>query len=262
MSEDCNYYNLPNQSSVCFFGGANNTNDDCKSRPGNRECNTNDEELIGEIIDEVIKTKGTLTGYYVHTYNTLSADAIYGEQPTAAYHPPKDIVMYIELEEDAVEYSRFGWRSDDSVTAYVHISSFATAFSGDNVHSDNGQRVEPKADDVFQLVEYGKARPGQRDGKYFIVTERMDSDIANMNPLGAHYTWRVRAKRFEWSFEPGLSGEGGDDQVYDDTFFGRLSGTNEKTDTKTGSASDADTISKNDIFDMDNNNTNPYGDFG
>ena len=115
---------------------------------------------------------------------------------------------------------------------------------------------------MFQLTEYGNTRPGDRDGKYFIITERMDSDIGNgLNALGGHYTWRVRAKRFEWSYEPGLSGEGGDNQVYDDTFMGRLSGTNERTDEKQ-LPHDADTISKDDIFDQDNNDTSPYGDYG
>ncbi len=41
-----------------------------------------------------------------------------------------------------------------------------------------------------------------------------------MNPLGWHYLWRIKAKRLEYSFQPGITGERGNDQVYDDTFSG------------------------------------------
>jgi hypothetical protein len=41
--------------------------------------------------------------------------------------------------------------------------------------------------------------------------------------LGGHYTWRITAKRLEYSFQPGISGESQNDQVYDDTFAGLLS---------------------------------------
>jgi hypothetical protein len=43
-----------------------------------------------------------------------------------------------------------------------------------------------------------------------------------MNPLGGHYLWRIKAKRLEYSFQPGITGERGNDQVYDDTFAGVL----------------------------------------
>jgi hypothetical protein len=169
--------------------------------------------------------------------------------------------MYIELDEDAIQFSKFGIRADDTITAYVHISSFETAFAGDSVHSNNDQYIEPKSDDVFELAEYGSTRPNGRTGKQFIVTERMESDVGKLNALGGHYVWRIRAKRFEFSYQPGLSAEGANNLIYDNNFSGRLSGgDNPKTEDKTYSF-DIDQYSKDNIFDMNANNTSPYGSY-
>ena len=74
------------------------------------------------------------------------------------------------------------------------------------------------------MTEYGNDRPGDRGGNFFIITERRDQDVSSgqMNPLGGHYLWRIKAKRLEYSFQPGITGERGNDQVYDDTFAGVL----------------------------------------
>jgi hypothetical protein len=73
------------------------------------------------------------------------------------------------------------------------------------------------------MTEYGSTRSHGRAGNYFIITERRDQDISDINPLGGHYTWRLGAKRLEYSFQPGISGESKNEQVYDDTFAGLLS---------------------------------------
>jgi hypothetical protein len=263
MSEDCSgYYQLSQPGAgSCFYGGAQNGNEDCSSRFTNKACNTTDIDTISEIIKDAINLTGVPVLYYVNTTSLSSIIEVYGEQPTAVYHTPVEIMMYIELDEDAIQFSRFGIRADDNVTGFVHISSFTAAFSGDNIHATNGQYIEPKSDDVFELAEYGSTRPNGRTGKKFIITERMDSDINAMNPLGGHYTWRVRARRFEWSFEPGLSAEGGANQIYDNSFQGRLSGgDNPKTEDKTYPG-DIDAYSRNNIFNMGNNDTSPYGSY-
>jgi hypothetical protein len=262
MSNCDNYYQLPSETDSCFYEGANNNNDDCKERFTNKDCNTNDIGTTSEIIKDAIERTGIEVKYYVNTTTMSGADPIYGEQPQAMYHTPKTMTMYVELEEDAIQFTKFGIRADDTITAYVHISSYAAAFDGDDIYNDNSWYVEPKADDVFELSEYGSTRPGDRSGKLFIVTERMDSDIAAMNALGSHYVWRIRGKRLEWSFEPGLSGEGGNNQIIDNNFQGRLSGgDNPETDEKSYEG-DIDTYSKDSVFDMDNIDSSPYGDYG
>jgi hypothetical protein len=156
---------------------------------------------------EQINLYGQQCLYYVNTYSTLSADNLYGEQPTQQFAPPLPFVIALNLNENALMLSKYGLLSEDEVTGFVHISAFYATFNG----------TEPKSGDVFQLTEYGNDRPGGRNGKFFEITERLDEDAATINPLGGHYVWLIKAKRFEWSFEPGLSADAVNSQVYDDT---------------------------------------------
>ena len=95
------------------------------------------------------------------------------------------------------------------------------------------------------MYEYGEDRPGGRDGKKFEVTERLDEEITQINPLMGHYVWIIKAKRYEYSFEPGLSAEAMSDQVFDNTNFGRLSGgDNPEEDGKSYSGTSADEYQK------------------
>jgi hypothetical protein len=91
------------------------------------------------------------------------------------------------------------------------------------------------------------------------ITERCDEDNSQINPLGGHYVWLLKAKRLEFSFE-NLEQEKGNHQVHDDTFYGDLSGftsTPEKRDDKY--PQDADSESKKFVFDMSVNDTLEYG---
>lgn len=156
---------------------------------------------------EQINLYGQKVGYIVNNFTLLSADCTYGEQPTQQYSPPVQVKMLIDLNENALMLSKYGLQSDDEVTAYIHISSFYESF---------GVGAEPKSGDLFQLTQYGSDRPGGRNGKIFEITERLDEDVARINPLGGHYVWLLKAKRFEYSFEPGVSGEAVNQQVFDD----------------------------------------------
>jgi hypothetical protein len=68
---------------------------------------------------------------------------------------------------------------------------------------------------IISLVS-DKIRKCNLIGKIFEITERLDEDVARINPLGGHYVWLLKAKRFEYSFEPGVSGEAVNQQVFDD----------------------------------------------
>ena len=162
--------------------------------------------------------------------------------------------MMIELSEASITLSQFGLQSQDELTAYIAISSFYTSM---------GVGKEPKSGDVFKLSEYGDDRPGDRDGKLFEITQRYDEDNSTMNPLMGHYVWHIKAKRADYTFEPGLTAEKGSDQVTDGSFSGRLSGyTNPQTDTKVDSTHDVNTESKK-IFDYNTtgDDDDVYGDY-
>ena len=190
-------------------------------------------------LDEQISIYGQKVDYYVNTYSLTGHDFIYGEHPAAQFNQAVEVIMMIDLTEDSVLFSKFGIESDDDLTAYVTISSFYSSF---------GAGAEPKAGDVFKLTEYGNSRPGDRDGKLFEITERLDQDNSTINPLMGHYAWQIKAKRVDFTFRPGLTGEKGSDQVHDDTFAGRVSGyTNDGSDAKKYD-DNADTAGKS-VFD-------------
>lgn len=203
--------------------------------------------LYEQYWQEQINLYGQKVTYYTHNYNTLSADNFYGEQPTQKYSLPQTIVMAINLNENALLLSKYGLMSDDEITAFVPYSAFYAAY---------GAGAEPKSEDVFALTEYASDRVGGRGPNYYVVTQRLDQDIAQINPLMGHYVWLIKAKRFEYSFEPGLSGEQVNQQVYEDTLVPGVSGASKNY------TYDVDTEVKNTIFDytkISGNATEPYG---
>lgn len=215
-----------------------------------KENNKAERLLFSNYWREMIDMYGQKVLYYRNNYNLLSADNFYGEHPLAGFTTPQPLIMGVQLSENALVLSKFGYRSDDTVTGYIHISSFYAVFP---THS------EPKAGDVFKLVEYGSDRPGERDGKMFEITERVDEDNANsLNPLMGHYVWQIKAKRFEYSYEPNIVPEKGIQQVHDSTFYGELTGT--QLPAREESYPDSvDNLSKEKVFDMSKNNTLTYG---
>ena len=215
---------------------------------------------------------GIKTTYYVNTFNVLSADNLYGEEPTKTFAPPIEFVMGINLNDNAINLSQFGFLSDDEVTGFIHIQSFQTAFSAalSSTWETQYNIVEPKAGDIFQLSEFGDDRPSDRQPKYFEVTEKIDEDIAQINPLAGHYVFLIKAKRYDYSFEPGIpfnninTSISGNQQIYEDSFAGRLSGgANPESEPKKDGYDeyDADSFSQDEVFDMSINDTDVYGDY-
>lgn len=217
-----------------------------------KENNSCERELYSNYFREQLELYGQRVAYQRNMYNALSADNIYGEMPLQAFEDPKYIVMAVSLQENALVLSKFGYQSDDQVTALLHISSFYAAYPPD---------AEPKAGDIFKLTEYGSDRPGERDGKMFEVTERIDQDNSQINPLMGHYVWMIKAKRYDYSYEVNVKPEKGSTQVTDDTRYGTLSAAILSAGNVTERAfrGAADTESQNAVFDMSKNNTLEYG---
>jgi hypothetical protein len=185
-----------------------------------KDNNTCERQLISNAIREQMNLYGTKVTYFVNTYNpSLSNENFYGEQPLAPFGIPINFIAYIELNENSLLLTKYGFQSEDEITMYIHISSFYEAYNTPNLSAYfHNYAIEPKSGDVFKLTEYGSDRPGERDGKMFEITERLDQDINKINPLMGHYVWLLKAKRFEYSFEPGLSAavEKGNYQIFDD----------------------------------------------
>lgn len=157
--------------------------------------------------DEQINMFGTEVTYYrTKAQEDLTSD-LYGEDVTQGYTDPIKLILALNLNENAIVMEKFGLVADDEVTAFIHISKF---------YSIAGEDVEPVTGDVFSLSEFGTDRPGGRGGKHFEITEKIDQDVQQINPLIGHYVWLIRAKRHDFSFENNLPREEVNDQVQDD----------------------------------------------
>lgn len=226
-------------------------------RATDKDISGNERDLYYHYIREQIDIYGQQLDYFTLDYELSAHDGLYGEQPNATYKASKSVVMYVDLSEQSVVLTQFGIQGDDDVTAFVSISSFYTSMS-----STGDTRPEPKSGDVFKLTEYGNDRPGGRDGKMFEITQRLDQEVSQINPLLGHYVWLIKGKRLDYSFQPGLTAEKRSDQVYDDSFSGRLSGhSNPKTDSKSYDY-DVDTESAS-VFDYSQygDGDDVYGDY-
>jgi hypothetical protein len=214
-NKDPKVYPFLFENNVCF-------------RYTNKENNQCERNMVSNWWREQINLYGQKVGYIVNSTSTLSADMLYGEQPTQKYEEPQNIIIAINLNENALMLSKFGMVSDDEVTAFIHISSFYATF---------GRDTEPKSGDLFQLIEYGSDRPGSRNGNIYEITQRLDQDIAQINPLAGHYVWLIKAKRFEYSFEPGVNQEAQNNQIFEDTKYAFASGANKPYDYNVSEAS-------------------------
>ena len=186
------------------------------------------EQLVfDQAFNDLINNFGLPVDYYINTFNLSAADLLYGEDfgnetdRKQFQGPLSGMQMYIELSDDAINLSKFGFDPDDEFTAFVHISTFQSTASA-----------------------------------YF--------DYAVLG----HYIWRLRGKRYNYSFESGLSSEPVNEQIYDSTFSGLLSTTLYGQSSSAGKQYanehdpyDIGDVSKAQVMDMDVNDTDIYGSY-
>jgi hypothetical protein len=187
---------------------------------------------------------------------------LYGEHPTAVYESASGMQMFVELSQDALALSQFGFDPGDEFTGFLHIKTFQRQMSS-NATYNTVDDAEPKSGDLIELAGLGCDRPGGRGASIYEITERRDEDIGSINPLLGHYVYRIRAKRYENSFEPNAPRELANEQVYDDSAFGTLS-TNISADSVSPAKTyswDVDTESQTEVYDMDVNDNDIYGNY-
>jgi hypothetical protein len=247
MSTDC-YYSGAGNGSLCY-----ELYDKARLAP--------DIKVYANVAEEMVQSMGQKIDYYVNTMTTASADLLYGEQPTSVYHGPVIVKMIINLNE-SLAMSKFGFNADDEITGYMAYNNFTKGMSGQTIYAEINQDIEPKSGDVFRMTEYGADRVNGRGGCYFQITQRRDQNIGeNMNPLGGHYGWEIKAKRMEYSWEPGLPQETVNEQITEDDFYGKISSTimGEVSSAPKSYAGSADKESVEKVIDMSVNDTSMYG---
>lgn len=168
---------------------------------------------------EQIYQYGTVVDYYKNGTTLEAADPLYGEQPAQQFHDPRKMIFALTLNENSVVLQKFGLMADDELTGFIPVESYTLAMS-----SADNPNPEPNAGDVIELSEFGSTRPGNRGSKKFEITDRLDQDVEQLNPLLGHYVWLIKGKRFDYSYESGIDREIGLQQPTDDTYHGGLSG--------------------------------------
>jgi hypothetical protein len=229
----------------------------------------NPENLQGEQLiydqsyNDLINNLGIGVQYYINPFNLENANLLYGEEPTKVFKGPMQLQMYVELDENSLTLSKFGFDAADEFTGYVHIDTFTTTASGFFDYASVNQDIEPKSGDLIIIDSLSCDRPNGRGAKIYEITERRDDDISSINPMLGHYIYRLRAKRYEYSFEPSAPVEPVNDQIYENSFSGVLS-TNIVEDNISDNKSynwDINDESQTNVYNMDRNDDSIYGDY-
>lgn len=212
----------------------------------------NEQSLYNGWWMEQIYQYGTVVDYYINNTTLDTMDPLYGEDPVQKFSDPKKLIFALTLNENSVVLQKFGLVADDELTGFIAIESYTLAMS-----SAENPNPEPKSGDVLELTEFGSTRPGGRGAKKFEITDRLDQDVEQLNPLLGHYVWLIKGKRFDYSYEEGIDAEPALEQVTDDTYHGGLSGANYTDETEDDNLyfNPVDTAGRN-IFDY-----SVYGDY-
>jgi len=111
----------------CDYPGLVQTDETCY-RFTDKSIQASERVLFSNWWREQLNQFGVKVNYFVNTYNVLSADNFYGEEPTKTFADPRQIILAVTLNENAITLSQFGFESDDEITAYIHIDSFYNDF--------------------------------------------------------------------------------------------------------------------------------------
>ena len=204
-----------------------------------------------------------LTGYvHIKTFEeTMTGRDFFVRTEAGEILSYDDYITYIQTQsaENIITDLLFDIVSENSETGGFDL--IGGDYEAINRYINSGQVVEPKSGDLIQISPLGCDRPNGRGAKIFEITERVDQDVASMNPLLGHYVYRLRAKRYEYSFEPGAPKELQNQQVFENSFSGILSSNIPgvvPSDAKSYPG-DVDTDSKTKVLDMSVNPTDIYG---
>lgn len=193
---------------------------------------------------------GISINYFVRDFVLSASDKFYGENTISGFKDSRNLVILVKLTDNSIKFSQFGITSDDTIDAVIDIETYQQTLSS---LYNNGELIEPKAGDVFQLTEFGNDRPGGRDGKYFEITERVDESIDSINQLQGHYVFKIKARRYDFTYTDNDVEEAVSEQVTDDALSGKI------TDPQQDYINDLDAQQSN-YFNY-NNQDDVYGDY-
>jgi hypothetical protein len=165
----------------------------------NKQINLNERNNFDNWNREQIQMYGQDIKFFSNLTTLSSVDSLYGEDTVSGFGEGKNLIVLLNLNNDSYLLSKFGIVADSDLNGVIHPKMYEEVF---------GEGSEPKAGDVVELTEYGSDRIHfpKRGATVYELTEVIDE--FQINPLGGHYLWFFKARRYEYSNEPGSPGPG------------------------------------------------------
>lgn len=165
----------------------------------NKKINLNERTNFDNWNKEQIQMYGQEIKFFSNLTSLTSVDTLYGEDTVSGFGEGKELIVLLNLNNDSYLLSKFGIVADSDLNGVIHPKMYEDIF---------GVGSEPKAGDVVELTEFGSDRIHfpKRGATVYELTEVIDE--FQINPLGGHYLWFFKARRYEYSHEPGSPGPG------------------------------------------------------
>jgi len=179
-----------------------------------------------------LDSSDTITAYiHINTFTTtFSSLSIFNEYLMTENDDPiitedgQPIYLDINFNDDAVYEYLLTEDSDPLLTEdgqYLYVREFDRSYI-DRLQ-ENKNPIEPKSGDKIIVYPLGCNRPNDRGVKIFEVTEVLDQDVSELNPIMGHYVWRIKGVRSESNSVTNEPRERQNNQISDSSFFGKLS---------------------------------------
>jgi hypothetical protein len=148
---------------------------------------------------EQISIYGQELMFYSNQASLSAMNVLYGEEPEAGFSPGRPLIVLLNITNDSYLLSKFGIVADSDMTGVIHPRHFTAIY---------GLSSEPKNGDLLYMSEFGSDRLNypKRGPTVYELTEVIDE--FQINALGGHFVWFFKAKRYDYSFEPGSPGSG------------------------------------------------------
>lgn len=165
----------------------------------NKEINYQERENFSNWWLEQINILGQDVIYYSNLSTLSGASVLYGENPSAGFSVGSPMTLLINISNDSYILSKFGMVADSDMNCVIHPKQFTDVF---------GLSAEPKAGDLIKMSEYGSDRLNfpKRGATVYELTEVIDE--FQINPLGGHYVYFIKCKRYDFSHELNSPGAG------------------------------------------------------
>ena len=175
---------------------------------------TGDQITYNNWLKEIVNLYGIEIRYYPHSFSLSEMHSIFGEDMSSGFASDLTFKAYVEVNSNSNILSRFGIKTDAEVSVSIPFDTWDLYFPD----------AEPKAGDIFVIVNTGCGRKGDRTAEVFEITKRLDRKNPGGDFLGRHYAWFLEAARFEYAYEPGAPPEANSTDVSDEELFGLVQG--------------------------------------